>query len=568
MPISMLQHAIAVDMHRRLLLAIVLILAGVATARAQAPHTHGADPQEPPRPMCGTMAWMSEAAGIHDPKRPSIHSIACDNRPPKERNVLSGNGHFRIHFDLKGRDSVSVVDRNANGVPDYIDSAAIFLEETWDLEINEYGFTAPPPDNKGIGPEIDVFICDLAGVYYGIAVPEGDLPTGPNTVMGFLVLDNDFSAAQNYPTTGYQGLKVTCAHEFHHIIQFSRYRFDFSQAALYEATSTWFERQYAPDIGDYLTYVQPFLQSPQSIGFSTHNVSETVTGYAHVLYMEYLAKRLDRDVVRRIWERFKSEPLAFEAIDQALRDSALNLENSYCEFAEWCYYTGARAIEGRYFDEARILRTMLAAQIRQFNNDDLLMQDKLFPLSFGIYRVLAPRGAGTARDTIDFLVTNAHTGFGRGGPGIPKDSFALDIIGEPRDEFKPLPHGNDTLYFKLRSSHPQFCVMPILGGRAITFPATHISPQPFISDGGARMIFGVDMAREDVRNAKLWIYSSSLTRVREVEQSELLAQDNQLGVIWDGRDMQGALVPSGVYIFELSINDGAPILGKFAVIRK
>jgi hypothetical protein len=556
-------------MHRRLIPLVMFLLVGFGGLRAQVDPFD--DPQQPASgPRCGTMAWMAEESGIHDPKYPSIHSIACEQRAPKQHNRLTAAGHFRIHYDLTGRDSVSVVDRGGNGVPDYIDSAEAFLEGSLALETVEYKFDAPPGDNRGMGPEMDVYICDLFGAYYGVSIPERDLPTGPNTVMGFLVLDNDFSPEQKYPTPGIPGLKVTCAHELHHVIQFSRYRYDFSQAALYEATSVWFERQYAPEVNDYLQYVQPFLQAPQTVGFSTHNVSEpgSVTGYAHVLYMDYLAKRVDRDIVHRIWERFKTEPVCFNAIDLALRDSALNLENSYCEFADWCYHTGSRADGERYFKEARIYKTMLPAQVRNFDGTDLLLQDVLYPLSFGIYRVVIQQQSGGARDTVDFLVTNARTNFGPGGPGIPKDTFAIDCVRLSRDGFKPLPHGNDTVYFRLRSSNPQFCVNPLFGGRAITFPATVISPQPFISDGAARIIFGVNMAPEQVHNARLWIYSSSLARVAEVEQNELLPQDNQLGVIWDGRDRQGDPVPTGIYIFELSINDDAPILGKIAVVRR
>jgi hypothetical protein len=555
----------ATGMHRRSILLFLTLLFGFGPVRAQIdPHPH-----EHTGPVCGTIAWMAEEAGIRDPKRPSIHSIACEFRAPKQRSHLTEGNHFRIHFDVSGRDSVSVVDRGGNGVPDYIDSMEVFLEGSLALETIEYGFDAPPPDNRGMGPEIDVYVCDLSGAYYGVAMPERDIPTGPNTVMGFLIVDNDFSPEQEYPTPGIPGLKVTCAHELHHIIQFSRYRFDFSQAALYEATSVWFEREYAPEVNDYLQYVQPFLQAPQAVGFSTHNVSEigAVTGYAHVLYLDYLEKRLDRDIVRRIWERFKSEPICFNAIDLALRDSMLNLENSYCEFAEWCYHTGARADE-RYFDEARIYKTMLPAQVREFNGDDLLIQDLLYPLSFGLYRVLAQDQGSSTQDTIDFVVTNARTNFGTGRPNIPRDTFVLECVRSPRDGFKPLPHGNDTIYFRLRSSNTQYCVNPLFGGRAITFPATRIAPQPFISDGAARVIFGVGMAPEQVQSAKLWIYSSSLTRVRFVEQTELLPQDNQLGVIWDGRDSHGDLVPTGIYIFELSINDDTPILGKVAVVRR
>jgi hypothetical protein len=558
-------------MYRRLILLLLPFLLGSAILRAQVDPDQDDNLVQPAsHPLCGTMLWMDEEAGIHNPKLPNLHAIACEGRVEKQRNYLTPGGHFRIHFDVTERDSVPTIDRDGNGTPDFIDSAAKFLEGALDLEVNQYKFDAPPSDNRGLGPEIDVYLCDLFGELYGAAIPENNNPTGPNTVMGYLILDNDFSALQHYPTSGIPGLKVTCAHELHHIIQFSRYRYDFSQAAIYEATSTWFERQYAPEIDDYLQYVQPFLQAPQNTGFSTHRTTDpgTVTGYAHVLYLDYLAKRVDRDVVHRFWERFKTEPVGFNAIDLTLRDSGLNLENSYCEFAEWCYHTGSRADDDKYFPEARIYKTMLPAEVRQFNGDDLLIQDELYPLSFGLYRVVVQTGSSGIRDTVDFLVTNARTNFGPGGPNIPKDTFAIDCVSFARDGFKPLQHGSDTVYFRVRSSNPQFCVNPLFGGRAITFPATHISPQPYISDGAARVLFGVNTLPEDVHSAKLWIYSSSLVRVREVEQSELLPQDNQLGVVWDGRDLHGDLVPSGIYIFELSINDGTPLVGKVAVMRR
>ncbi|MBC8146040.1 MAG: hypothetical protein H7X80_10685, partial [bacterium] len=61
---------------------------------------------------------------------------------------------------------------------------------------------------------------------------------------------------------------------------------------------------------------------------------------------------------------------------------------------------------------------------------------------------------------------------------------------------------------------------------------------------------------------------SALTRVAEITQDGLKSRDNQLGVLWNGLDHQDNRVPSGVYLFEMSINGGKPVLGKIAVVSE
>lgn len=565
-------HVITFAMRNRFLIPLLLLLmSGPALAQVDPGHDHdhesGSEPGDHLR--CGTFGWIAANTTRdwkgRDTASRSFFSIACDQRHVKQHNLVTSDNHFRIHWDASGRDAVPSADLNLNGIPDFVDSVDYYLEYTWDIEINEYGYLPPPPDNRGLGPEIDVYLCDLNREYYGLARPEEDNPTGPHTVNGFLVLENDFIG---YPSAGIAGLRVTIAHEFHHIVQFSRYYYDFSQASLYEATSVWFERKIAPDVRDYLQYVREFLLAPQDVGLSTQNVLGSAAGYAHVLFMEYLEKKIGAEAIRKIWERFASEEDMFKALDLVLREHEMNLENAFCEFAEWCYYTGTRAVETRYFDDARLFPTMRPAASRIFDGDDLLIQGFLYPLGFGLYQVIVPSDTSSTRDTIDFLITNARTDFGRGGPSLRKDTFGLELTQMNRNGYRPLASGGDTLFFKLEAASPKFCVNPLFGGKAVSFVASYVSPQPFINDGGARLVFGVNLAQEQVQHAKLWIYSAALTRVREIEQVELLSFNNQLGVLWDGRDYLGQLAPSGVYIYELSINDGAPILGKFAVIRK
>ncbi len=559
------------------LLFMLLFLAAVlpATAQVDHDHDHHEETGQERRAQCGTMIWMQyQNGGGRDPKlNRLLSSIRCNGaRPIKGNSILTDQLHFRIHYDTFGEDSVSVTDRNNNSIPDYIDSVAYYLEDAWTRETGEYGFAPPPPDNRGPGPEIDVFVCNLAGEVYGFAQPETDLPTGPNTVSGYLVIDNDYR--EPYFTQGIKGLRVTLAHEFHHIIQFSRYRFDFSQSSFYEATAVWFERELHPDVKDYSQYTDEFLRIPQEFGLSTHRTYQQgdVTGYAHILYLTYLTTRLnDKQVVRKAWDQFRTQENVFTAIDLALREYGLNLENSFCEFAEWSYYTGVRAQGSKYFLDASSLPTMGSASSKPFDGDDLLLvQGRLYPLGFGLYRFWVTGTGSGARDTVDFLVTNARTDFGKGGAGIAKDLFTLELSRTERSGFRPLrlKDTTETIFFRLNAPSPQFCVNPIIGGTAAVLLATTVAPQPFISDGAAQLIFGVNLAKEQVRNARLVIYSTSMAAVTEINLTELESLNNILGVIWNGTDFRGDLVPSGVYLYEFTINDGTPSFGKIAVIRK
>ncbi|MEO5931785.1 MAG: MXAN_6640 family putative metalloprotease, partial [Candidatus Kapaibacterium sp.] len=395
---------------RYLILPLLLL-----TTAATVAQVHDDDAYDGPRhARCGTETLMNIRAhgGPRNKfERELLGGLVCSDRSPKQFDQRTSHRHFRIHYDKTGPDAVPSVDLDGNGTPDYIDSTDFYLEYAWDIEVNQYKFDAPPDDHRGTGPEIDVYICDLPEDVYGFAYPEEDNPTDrPNTVNGLLVLDNDYSEAL-YTTKGIAGIKVTSAHEFNHIIQFSRYKYQYSaEATLYEATAVWFERQVHPTIPDYRQYVRGFLARPDSFAFSTNHVQDAITGYAHVLYLDYLAKRIDRDITRRIWEEFKKHDFVTESVDAALQPSSLNFENSYCEFATWCYYTGSRAQEEKYFPEAQVYPTMRAVTIPPRPlNDETVMQGSLYPLSFGLYQVTATRSGSSIRDTIDFVITNGRT---------------------------------------------------------------------------------------------------------------------------------------------------------------
>ena len=69
-------------------------------------------------------------------------------KPQRQYSVVSPSGHFTLHYDLTGYNAVPAKDSLKNGIPDYIDSAAVILDHVWDVEINQLGYR-PPPDSTG-----------------------------------------------------------------------------------------------------------------------------------------------------------------------------------------------------------------------------------------------------------------------------------------------------------------------------------------------------------------------------------------------------------------------------------
>ena len=104
------------------------------------------------------------------------------------------------------------------------------LEATWQAEIVEFGWAAPPvlPSNPPPGNRYHVRIQDLGGGLFGYVAPSGThaglVGNNPNTTWNdvdayasCMVITSDLSALSEFP---YSALEATAAHEFNHAIQF------------------------------------------------------------------------------------------------------------------------------------------------------------------------------------------------------------------------------------------------------------------------------------------------------------------------------------------------------------
>jgi hypothetical protein len=161
------------------------------------------------------------------------------------REVLSPSGKFLMRFETAGPDSVPAADLDENGIPDYIDRAGEYADESWNLMVETMGFVDPL----------------LPGTPYLIRFEESNNYGETRTLNGstYIIVHSTFDGfPENDDPDGDQlgALKVTIAHELKHAIQYatSRWRGETGTLNWVEMDATMMEEVVYPQVNDYLSY--------------------------------------------------------------------------------------------------------------------------------------------------------------------------------------------------------------------------------------------------------------------------------------------------------------------------
>ena len=97
----------------------------------------------------------------------------------RQFSMKSPSGHFILHWDTTGTNSVPKADIGQNGIPDYIDSAMVILDHVWRVEIDQLGYSAPPDSNGQPVRNYHVYFTNMP--YYGLTTGSGnDIPALPH----------------------------------------------------------------------------------------------------------------------------------------------------------------------------------------------------------------------------------------------------------------------------------------------------------------------------------------------------------------------------------------------------
>ena len=361
---------------------------------------------------CGTAAMLYALSHMNQLSASQRAQVALAmQRSEKQKNRLSPSRKFRIHYDTSGSDTPALItsgsnpQRLPNTYEQFVDSAALFLDNAWKLEVDTLGYTAPPQDGSaGGGPEIDVYIENIGSGYYGFTTQDSILEDGlRQRWTSFITIHNDFLG---FYSPGMLGLRVTTAHEFHHTIQIGSYGIwpaqpEFDRWFL-ELTSVWMEHNAYPQIKDYYQYLPDYLQRFKD-GFN-HSYSFNSShfgGYERCLWALYLEKRFGKNLMKEIWEGIRTVPV-LNSMAGLFPAHGTTFETEYALFNSWNFFTADRADPLRYYDEGRNYPRMYPNVTTSFSGLTAAVNSAAYPLSFQSYQIVL------TSDTLNAMITNTN----------------------------------------------------------------------------------------------------------------------------------------------------------------
>ncbi|NQV15385.1 T9SS type A sorting domain-containing protein [bacterium] len=322
--------------------------------------------QDTPAVKCG---FAEQATLINKTSSPQSRDLDF-----LEESVISPSGIFRVHFTRTGYHAV--LGAEVSGTPDFVNEAALAADSAYTLQIDKLGFLTPVSDGGVDGIELDIYIKNWGGSYYGMTYFESYAPSPT-----YLVVDNDFSET-NYATSGLAALRVTIAHEFSHMVQL---RYDHpsylggSNVFWYEISSVWFEEYCYPEVNDYQTYVGDNFQAAQFPALNSYNYMYGHGLFGQILDFEY-GIRNGNHIMVAVWENLNGTE-ALENLDQTLRNAPWNstFEKAFEQYAIYNAFTGSRAVEGHYYPDAAELPEIHTKENILFTDEPNVMTVEIEP---------------------------------------------------------------------------------------------------------------------------------------------------------------------------------------------
>ncbi len=464
-------------------------------------------------------------------------------KPKRQYSVKSPSGHFTLYYDLTGYNKVPAKDSLKNGIPDYIDSAAVILDHVWDVEINQLGFR-PPPDSTG-NPVQSYPVYFSAMGYYGVTnfSLDEDIAALPGyNYASYLELHNNF-AGNNFATNGLEALKVTAAHEFHHAIQLGyQLRWngninfpEIPDRFFMEMTSTFMEDYVYDSVNDYVQYVNRFLGVADQRPF---NITDGNSEYANCLYLKMLTRLHGVSIIRKIWEHIVRYP-ALQAIDLTLKNYNDSFDKSFNEYAGWLYFSGHHADSVHYFKDGALFRDLAVSRDSEELNKDLNY------LTMRHVRILVD-----------------ETGFYKAQVRCPSNAGRLSHILNSQ-EIQPSVSFNKSQYFSQSQRYPLIVVLTNATMNTIENIAYHFQKAPTMVKKNPVVIAGYSNQVQFLnvpQQADIVIYNILGQKIKTVRSS------GSMSTFWDLRDRWNRRVPAGTYVFLIK-GQGLRATGKFVVLR-
>ena len=470
-------------------------------------------------------------------------------------------GRFHIFYDSTGNNEPALLDEYSGRIPNssraYVDSVGKYFNYSWDYLVNSLGYE-PPPFQSG-NSYYNVYIQEL-GYNYGETVFEpSDLINNfnPPRYTSYIRIENDF---KGFYSEGIAGLKVTSAHELHHAFQIGSYGFWGSEIYIYEITSTWMEDVVYDDVNDYYCYLRdPY--TPRKGQFLLPDVSFTSSDaqvtYSRAIWGKFIEKRFSRDVMRKTWEYIRQEH-SLQAIDHALTNAGSSFRSAFLEWTIWNYNTGPYSDTARYYTEARNYPTVNFRPTIEYVKVPRSFTDTIEVIS-SVYHPICVLGSSTDNCNLGPQVVAIISNLNTSEVSGKKMGFSYDISNSGGQGYTELVNG---VFVRLNVPDPQNWIsqesVPTIVSDVLVYP------NPFYPKGLKPLNFRLPPVSQS--SANLYIFNSSMDRIA-TKDLDVISQNFEPKIVWDGHDMKGEIVPTGVYFYVILI-DGNRYTGKFAVIKE
>ena len=500
---------------------------------------------------CGTWLWHQLNVNrdkFSEEQKQVIAKIL--SRPDLPESYVSPNGLFRIHYTTDSYNAVSADDFDGSGIPDYVEETANSFDYSYQVEVENLGFNRPPNDPAD-GPEWDVYIEDLNGLYGYTSYSNNN-----GTYITYIVIDNDYTETN---THGVNGMRVTAAHEFNHMIQFG-YCFREEDIFLMEAAATWMEDVVYTDINDYVYYLDSFFRQSNT----PFNMANGLHEYGLCLWFHYLNKQYhDKSLAPKLWNNMKNYP-AIDALDETLKQYNSSFSDDLSNFYMWNATTGPYADTEQFYREGNLYPVVKANGNYFLDNDT----------SFTVHIV----GTGTAY--YKFRFDNGYSymlvpvNLRRTSHGV-SDSAFIKIIGHYLPFYPSISSdvsagvvSKNSVIWKMGAvkydESGRVAEGRVYNG-SVPLSDKNIPqcfPNPF--NMNTYDVVTIPFISEDQDEVSLDIFSASGF---PVYSSKKISTPSVDFFVWNGKDNYSNQQPSGIYVYIISDKNKIVRKGKIAVVR-
>ncbi len=262
---------------------------------------------------------------------------------PARSTYVSPGGNFTLTYSTVGSDAVPSADVDpANGIPDFVEKIATYFDISWETEVVEHRFQAPP---IGSGTYAVSFQAQ-AGTY------------GYTTIVNYnqgstrIVMHNTF---QGFPPNDdpegdvLGAAKVTAAHEFKHATQFATSRW--SEGGWNEVDATWAEDLVFDVVNDFYNYLNgesPIKHPELSLDYGGSG------SYEDCVWETWMSETWGVGFITDYWEwrRGHAGQSVMDSFEAVMNSYGTTLDEGWAHFTAWNYGTGYRALPGVGYGEA------------------------------------------------------------------------------------------------------------------------------------------------------------------------------------------------------------------------